>query len=695
LSPPAARRTAWALFAVAMALAAFAVLFQILGSHATPPIGQFGFRGFSTLFALVFGTVGVLIATRQPNNPIGWIALTGAILSGFQELTNEYAIWAVVQHQPDLALGRFAAWFPAWIWIPGTAGAGLMLLLFPDGHLLSPRWRWTIFIGAVGMTVGATGFALASGPLQNFAVVRNPFGIASTDTVLPIALGGQSLFGLAIILSAVSVALRFRRSQGVQRQQMKWLVASGSFLAATLVTSFVAQAANISAPGAQVDVGVATLVILAFLSLPIAMAFAILKYRLYDIDVVIRKTVVFAIAAVILTGAFVVGAVFVGAIVSGNDTTARVVVAFAIGLLFEPARRLATRIADRVVFGGRATPYEVLTEFSRRAAGAYEADDVLPRIAQVAAAGVGATGARVWLRVGNELLPDATSGDVPPAAGVPMSDTELPSLPDDHAEPVIHRGQLLGAIAVTMPANDPMTPEKARLIADLAAQAGAIIANVRLLQELRESRRRIVHAQDEERRKIERNIHDGVQQHLVALAVQARLAETLVGREEDKQHKALSGLQEGLQVALDELRDLARGIYPPLLADKGLAAALDAQARRAAVPTTVVADGIDRYPKEIESAIYFSVLEGLTNVAKYAEASSAEIRLTQNDGRVSFSVTDDGKGFNPRETRYGTGLQGIADRLAAIDGTFDIRSEPGTGTILTGAVPAVAVEART
>jgi signal transduction histidine kinase len=681
-----APRLAWGSFMVAMILVGFTLAFLYLGRSTPPPQGAFGFRGFSAIFAVVFGTVGVLIATRQPNNPIGWIGLALAVTSGLQEMANQYAIWAVMQHEPDLPLGAFAAWFPAWIWIPATSGAGLMLLLFPDGHLLSPRWRWVVLLGAIGVTIGAAGFAFAPGPLENFRVVQNPFGVASRSVFLPLAIGGEALYGLAMILSAVSVALRFRRSRGVERLQMKWLVASGSLLVGTLIFSFVGQWVS-PAPGAQVYPALALLVIVAFLSLPVAMAFAILKYRLYDIDVVIRKTVVFAIAAVILTVAFVVGAAVVGTIVSGNDTTARIAVAFAIGVLFEPARRLATRIADKAVFGGRATPYEVLTEFSRRAAGAYETDDVLPRLAQVAAAGVGATGAHVWVRVGDELLPAATTGEAGPLAAVSVSGNELPPLPDHHAEPVFHRGELLGAIAVSMPGNDPMTPEKARLIADLAAQAGAIIANVRLLQELRESRRRIMHAQDEERRKIERNIHDGVQQHLVALAVKARLADTLVGSAEDKQHQALIDLQEGLQVALDELRDLARGIYPPLLADKGLAVALEAQARRAVARTSVVADGVGRYPKEIEAAVYFSCLEAMQNVAKYADASNVQIELTDGNGELAFRVIDDGKGFDTTQTSNGTGLQGIADRLAALDGSLDVTSSPGGGTSVVGRVP--------
>ena len=222
-----------------------------------------------------------------------------------------------------------------------------------------------------------------------------------------------------------------------------------------------------------------------------------------------------------------------------------------------------------------------------------------------------------------------------------------------------------------------------------------MLRNVRLtaelqarLVELRASRQRLVAAQDEERRKIERNIHDGAQQQLVALSVKLRLAENAARSEEAAKTGAmLSDLQVDTTEALENLRDLARGIYPPLLADKGLAAALEAQARKATIPTLVDSDGIERYPKEIEAAVYFCSLEALQNVGKYAMASTATVRLAEEDGELIFEVTDDGIGFDPAETGHGSGLQGMIDRLDAIDGTLDVRSAPGDGTTVTGRIP--------
>jgi signal transduction histidine kinase len=198
-----------------------------------------------------------------------------------------------------------------------------------------------------------------------------------------------------------------------------------------------------------------------------------------------------------------------------------------------------------------------------------------------------------------------------------------------------------------------------------------------------------VKAQDEERRRIERNIHDGAQQQLVALAVKANLAEQLMGRDDAKARSLIAEVKAESTEALEDLRDFARGIYPPLLADKGLASALRAQASKSPIPVVVESDGIGRFPQEIEAAVYFCCLEALQNIAKYAEAKSATVRLADGTGTLTFNVTDDGKGFDPASTGYGTGLQGMADRLDALGGSLDVQSAPHEGTTVLGSVPRI------
>ena len=207
------------------------------------------------------------------------------------------------------------------------------------------------------------------------------------------------------------------------------------------------------------------------------------------------------------------------------------------------------------------------------------------------------------------------------------------------------------------------------------------------LEELRASRQRLVAAQDAERRRLERNIHDGAQQQLVALAVKVRLARQLAERDQGKAEDLLQQAEREVTEALEDLRDLARGIYPPLLADRGLVAALQAQARKSPVPVRLEAVSVDRYPQEAEAAVYFCVLEALQNVAKYAGAGSVRVEIAGDGGGLRFSVTDDGAGFDPDTARSGSGLQGMADRLAALGGSFDVRSAPGRGTSVEGRLP--------
>jgi len=391
---------------------------------------------------------------------------------------------------------------------------------------------------------------------------------------------------------------------------------------------------------------------------------------------------VFTLVASVLT------ALYLGVIALATVGTVSRILAgiLLLGVTFNPVRRAARSLADRLVYGRRATSYEVLADFSEHMAETYATDDVLPRMAQILEGATGATTATVWLRVGGELRPAATSGGDPPRAVAAPGDT-LPTIPEDLVVEVRHHGELLGALSVSTPANDPLDPARRRLVSDLASQAGLVLRNVRLIEELKASRQRLVAAQDEERRRLERNLHDGAQQQLVALSVKVRLAQQLTSRDPDGATAMLEDVQADANDALENLRQLARGIYPPLLADKGLVTALEAQVRRAPIPVQVRDDGVGRYGQDVEAAVYFSCLEALQNVAKYAEASQAEIVLTNEEGVLRFEVRDDGVGFDPDRTGYGTGLQGIADRLAALEGSVEIHSAPGQGTTVTGSVP--------
>jgi signal transduction histidine kinase len=575
-------------------------------------------------------------------------------------------------------LGFFAALLP----IP------MLLAVFPTGRIPSRRWRWFPPALIIGFALLAIGSILKAGPIDVNPGVQpqNPTGIPSMTGAANaiLAIGGIGTLVLSL-LSVVIVIVRFRASRGEERQQLRWLASVAALSLVAVVAAFVTSMGL--GPNETTFVNEAAwFVLLAAVDwgVPGAIGIALLRYRLWDLDVVVRKTVVGAIVVVLITALALAALAFVGAAVVGPVADSPEITLFAgitVGLAFWPLRRLARRISDRVVYGGRATPYDVLTEFSDRMSETYSTDDVLPRMAAIVAAGTRAERVGIWLLVGGEMQP---------AASWPQesADEDSPAIAlGEGSFEVRHQGELLGAITVSMPAADPMNPSKEKLIRDLASQAGLVLRNVRLIEELRASRRRIVTTQDERAKTLERNIHDGAQQQLVALAVKLRLAEGLARKDPERTASMLSDLQAEANDALENLRDLARGIYPPLLADQGLPSALEAQARKSPVPVDVRARDVDRYPQEIESAVYFSCLEALQNVAKYAEASSASVELAHEDGHLTFRVTDEGRGFDATTRTYGTGLQGMADRLDSIGGTLEVNSSPGRGTSVAGRIP--------
>jgi signal transduction histidine kinase len=546
-------------------------------------------------------------------------------------------------------------------------------------------------LGAIGFMVDPDLFVPIPGPGEPAIRLVSPTGVSEGLSAGLLTISGvMSLAGA--FLSVVAMLLRFRRSRGEERQQLRWLVYTAAVGALFLASLFLSMALVGDDPDNWVaNLLFILLVIVVALAIPLACGIAILRYRLYQLDVVVKKTVVFGALVVFGTVVYVGVVVGLGALVGGTDNAALTFAGAAIvALAFQPVRGLARRLADRLVYGQRATPYEVLSRFTGRMGGAYSTDDVLPRMAQLITAGTGATEAEIWLRVGAELRLEARAPQADQGrAALTVRNEELPTIPGaGEALPVVHQGELLGAIAVTMPPSEPLGPTQRVLLEDLAHQAALVLRNVRLIEELRASRQRLVHAQDEERRRIERNLHDGAQQQLVALAVKLRLAEQLADRDPAKAKAMLAQLQAEAGSALQDLRDLARGIYPPLLADRGLPAALEAQARKASVDVGVDADGVGRHPQDVEAAVYFCVLEALQNVAKYAEASRVDVRLRESHGDLTFTISDDGRGFDPAANGYGTGLQGMADRIEALGGRLDVRSEPGRGTTVAGRVPA-------
>ncbi len=685
----------WVLFGIGVFNTGVGLWFAILDNRVVSDyLNPIGF--VLAIVALIWLATGAAIVSRKTRNWAGWIFCAIGLSMTTASVAQSLAIYGLRVSPGSVPFVGIAAWINEFGIYP-IALLPLLFLLFPDGRAPSPRWRWAA-VGVLGGTfISAVGFLVRPGAfnsLRDFEIrYENPLGVHALEPIAGTVIAVGTFIALVSAFSSViALRRRFKRATGDQRQQMRWLVFVGSLSGVLFVLTVIVGLGVANAAGELLLFPIMGSLLLASLTLgiPAAYGIAIFRYRLYDLDVVMKKTVVIGLLAVFISAVYasVVGGL--GALIGSRSSTGlSFVTAAVLAIAFQPVRMRAQRLADRLVYGKRATPYEVLTEFSGKMAETFSSEDVLARMVQILAAGTGAAIARVWLVVDGELRVGAAwPAEAATVEAVPMPVDELPLIGDEHAIEVRHQGELLGAVSVVMPASDPMDPGKDKLVRDLAAQAGLVLRNARLIEDLRASRRRLVAAQDEERRKIERNLHDGAQQQLVALTVQLRLAEQMVGRDDDKQRELLAKLQTSANSALEDLRDLARGIYPPLLADKGLVAALQSQARKAAVPTTVEDDGVGRYDREVESAVYFCALEALNNVAKYADARTAKVRLSAVDGGLTFTVEDDGSGFDAAASAYGTGIRGMADRLDAIGGSLEVTSVPGSGTTIRGRVPA-------
>lgn len=637
--------------------------------------------GFS-LFNLGLAAFLLWLRPRDRTARLLAVALVGsAVIFNLQA----YSVWEVFEARTIEVVAHVGSHVVA------ALSYVLALVLFPDGALV-PRWSRS--------RQAALYVALAAAALAGSIAIRG------TSRTLALMI----VFGVLTPLVGVAAQLyRYRTATSVRdRQQARtliWAILPALVLGLVTVSLGVTDDAFVAYEGRELSVvPVAMFRVFqpAFAIIPLALFVGIVRFRLWDIDRVITRALAYSALAAFVSAVYVGVVVGVGELIDaqGNNVVLSIVATGIVAVGFEPVRERVQKLANRLVYGRRATPYEVLSKLAERLGGSEPTEQTLADMARLLAEGTGATRTDVWLVVGPKLRPTASWPENAPAPrALRVDDGELPAIPDVTAvAPVAHQGELLGALSVTLPRAETLEATEQRLLEHLAAQAGLLMRNVRLtaellerLEQLRASRKRLVTAQDEARRRLERNLHDGAQQQLVALKVKLMLAERLADSGQEVS-PLLKQLGDETQEAIENLRDLARGIYPPLLAAQGLPAALTAQGNKAALPVVVESDGIGRYGQDLEAAVYFCCLEGLQNIAKYASASSAAIRLSETDGWLEFQVVDDGIGFDRETAVWGAGLQNMADRLDAIGGTITIESRVGAGTTLKGRVPVAPAE---
>jgi hypothetical protein len=492
----------------------------------------------------VTATAALLILIPRPGNPIGWVLMlwaAGMVLSGISAIP--LAGFDQAPESPGFWL-LAATWFNWSSWVLLIYPIYHLLLIFPTGHLPSPRWRWLVWL-EVGSLIGFALLTLFSETLETDSgdwVIANPVGFIDSASWSAIVLAILQLvltFG-----SGASTLFRYRRAEAVERQQLKWLL----YAAALFVVVFASTV--VISDWAALPLVLDVLFALSIAAVPVAIAVAVLRFRLYDIDLVISRTLVYGALALTITGVYVAVVVGIGSLLSGdNETMLPFVATFIIAVVFQPLRRRLQKVANRVAYGRRATPYEALSDFSHRLSATD--DNLLEQVVRSLADGTSAKQAAVWVRQGDVLVRSRTWPTEEPATEAEVAGIGVETIPGtDHTAWVTHEGERLGALTLRFPRGLQPTPTDERLMTELASGMGLALQNLMLtrslrdrVEELRESRRRLVAAQDETRRRLERDLHDGAQQQLVALKVKLSLARRMaVGSVSPRAADILEGL---------------------------------------------------------------------------------------------------------------------------------------------------------
>jgi signal transduction histidine kinase len=653
-------------------IAAATLVLLVIGPGRLLPNDVFsGIGGASFLVvALTFASVGMLVARRAPENAIGWIFLYTGLANSVQLLSWQYA--DVGLHAGNRFPGAHAAAVFNSVIGEATAGLlGLSLLLFPDGRLPSRRWRPALMSLVVGMALLVLAGTLRPGPYaEPFAQVSNPFGLAGARAAMDAAdIAGWLLVVTGIGLGAWAMVVRLRRAHGLERQQLRLVLEVGAV--ATTVAALI-MATWLVWPEGHLQARIALLGV-CFSSVPLAAGLAILRYRLYEIDVVVNRTLVYAAVTLVLGLVFAATVVLLGTALGRGSGWATAAATLVVAVVFRPLRARVQDVVDRRFNRTRHDASRRMADFledlrAGRAA-PEEVEEVLrdvlsdPRLELL------------FFLPESELYVDAR--------GMPVSD-----LGDGRREriPVERGGQPLAMVL-----HDPAGEEDPTLRRKVVEASGLAIEIARLRVELRRqlgeveaSRARIVTAANVERRRIERDLHDGAQQRLVSIGLALRHAQHELGTSTPRRASTtLDGALAEIAVAIDELRALAHGL-PPAELDAGLGPALRELARRTPLPVEVEVTG-ERFERGLEAAAYFIACEGLTNAVKHASATRIELYTGRENGQLVVSVADDGVGGAAHIP--GSGLSGLSDRVAAHGGTLRIESNNGTGTTLTAELP--------
>ncbi|MGH3086000.1 MAG: sensor histidine kinase [Rubrobacteraceae bacterium] len=682
----AAFRLACSFSAASVFLSGAAVVFAAL--NAPEPILDVAW--VAVVMAVPFPAVGALIVSRQPANAIGWIFCAIGLFQGVNIFAGQYGRYALLASPDSLPGGEAMIWLESWTWMPSLALlTTFLLLLFPDGRPPGRRWRWLAGLSAASLTLAVIPLAASAwseggmGILcaqREFEAAREtlealcPPGPARMEEGILIQIGsvGLAATGMCALGSVASLVARFRRSTGVERQQIKWFAFAG-------VVAF----ACIAAMFTPLD-EYRSILALGILAIPVAVGMAVLRYRLYDIDVIINRALVYAALTAIVIGMYVLIVGYLGAVFrTGGNLAASLVAAGVVAVIFAPLRDRLQRTINRLMYGERDEPYAVISRLGQRLEAALEPRAVLPTVVSTVREALRLPYAAIELKGKDGFTVAAEDGE--PIKG-PL---HLPLTYQN--EPV---GRLV--LGPRAPGED-LSPADRNLLDDLARQAGVAAHAVRLTADLQRSRERLVTTREEERRRLRRDLHDGLGPQLAALNVHAGIVRGLIRRDPDSADELVVEMRREIQSAVADIRRLVHELRPPALDQLGLVPALRQLAARFGTggkssggdALEVVVDAPDELPPlpaAVEVAVYRIVDEALTNVVRHARARNCAVRLGLAESDLRLEITDDGVGIPPMHTS-GVGLVSMRERASELGGSCEIEPLPEGGTRVSVRIP--------
>jgi signal transduction histidine kinase len=663
---------AWSLWIVCVAGAAASLVLAVLNRAAWRETSLVEAGGNAGL-AVIFGTVGVLVANRHCRNPVGWLLIALGGVFAFQGVAQEYTIHAFVVRPGALSGGEIVAWLNTLKGEVTVIGlAALLLLFFPDGRLPGPAWRviaW-MAIGGMGLSMLA---AFRPGPFRSATYlppITNPLGVPGGDLIFGVAETiGMVLMLLASLLAVAATVSRYRRAKGSERRQLAWLVLG----IVAIIAFMLGTQALFTLPQTVEE----PLFYLAFAILPVAIGIAILKHDLYDIHVVLNRTLVWGSLTAFVVGTYVAAVTLLGAIFQARGELFPSLIATGlVALLFQPLRYRLQRVVNRFVYGDRDDPYAVVSRLGKRLETTLAPETVLPTIVETVAESLKLPYVAVSLGRGASMRMAA-------AVGTPGG--------DHLTVPLVYQSKPIGqlSLAPRIP-GDRFTEGDLRLLEDLARQVGIAAHAVQLTDEVQRARERLVTAREEERRRLRRDLHDGIGPSLGSISLKLDAARNLLPRDPEAVEALLAELSAQTQAAIGDIRRAVYDLRPPALDDLGLVPALQAHAARmegSGMHIEVdVTHELSPLPAAVEVAAYRIALEGLMNAARHAGARTCRVGIEQVDAGLVVEVSDDGCGI-PEDTPPGVGMMAMRERTMELGGVFHVTSAPGAGCRITATLP--------